>query len=234
MTGTRQAPGKLRLLYEANPIGFLIEQAGGAASTGESPSSTSQPRDMHQRTAFVFGSRAEVERIEAYHRDHERPPLRRAAVRLARSVPHRGQVTGRCQSSHPIIAVTGSSGAGTTSVTRTFQQIFRREGINAAFVEGDAFHRFDRAEMARRMAEATEAGNHEVQPLRPRSQPVRGAGDAVPRLRRAGGTGRSRAYLHDDAEAAPYGQRPGTFTPWEDVPRRHRPPVLRGPARRRS
>ena len=48
---------------------------------------------------------------------------------------------------HPIISVTGSSGAGTTSVRRTFEQIFRREGIAASFIEGDAFHRYDRAGM---------------------------------------------------------------------------------------
>ncbi|MBA2374466.1 MAG: class 1 fructose-bisphosphatase [Chloroflexi bacterium] len=62
--------GKLRLLYEANPIGFLIEQAGGRASTGEGPILAVQPEAIHQRTGFVFGSRQEVERIESYHRDH--------------------------------------------------------------------------------------------------------------------------------------------------------------------
>ena len=56
---------------------------------------------------------------------------------------------------HPIIAITGSSGAGTTSVMRTFEQIFRREGVKAAFVEGDSFHRYDREEMASRLVEAT-------------------------------------------------------------------------------
>ena len=60
---------------------------------------------------------------------------------------------------HPIIAITGSSGAGTTSVTRTFQQIFRREAIEAAIVEGDSFHRYDREEMKRRQVEAERAGN---------------------------------------------------------------------------
>jgi len=64
--------GKLRLLYEANPIGFLVEQAGGRASTGDGPILDVQPRDIHQRTALVFGSRAEVERIETYHRDHNK------------------------------------------------------------------------------------------------------------------------------------------------------------------
>ncbi|HYL17347.1 MAG TPA: phosphoribulokinase, partial [Burkholderiales bacterium] len=60
---------------------------------------------------------------------------------------------------HPIIAITGSSGAGTTSVTRTFQHIFRREKINAAIVEGDSFHRLNRAEMRAAMDEATRNGN---------------------------------------------------------------------------
>ncbi len=57
---------------------------------------------------------------------------------------------------HPIISVTGSSGAGTTSVKRTFEQIVRREKVSAAFIEGDAFHRYDRAEMRRKMADEAE------------------------------------------------------------------------------
>lgn len=60
---------------------------------------------------------------------------------------------------HPIIAITGSSGAGTTSVTRTFDNIFRREGVQAAMVEGDSFHRYDRVQMRQVMAEAEAAGN---------------------------------------------------------------------------
>ena len=66
--------GKLRLLYEANPIGFLVEQAGGRASTGDRPVLQVQPEGLHERTGFVFGSRVEVERIEAYHRDHNVRP----------------------------------------------------------------------------------------------------------------------------------------------------------------
>lgn len=61
---------------------------------------------------------------------------------------------------HPIISVTGSSGAGTTSVMRTFEQIFRREHINVAFVEGDSFHRYDRAEMKAAIADAHARGDH--------------------------------------------------------------------------
>lgn len=62
-------PGRLRLLYETNPIGFLIEQAGGRASNGRRPMLTVQPTALHQRIGFVFGSRDEVERIERYHRE---------------------------------------------------------------------------------------------------------------------------------------------------------------------
>jgi len=60
-------PGRLRLLYEANPVGFLIEQAGGRASTGRLPMLTVQPAHLHQRIGLVFGSKKEVERIERYH-----------------------------------------------------------------------------------------------------------------------------------------------------------------------
>ena len=63
-------PGRLRLLYEANPIGFLIEQAGGRASTGHRPLLDIVPESLHQRISFVFGAREEVERLERYHRDH--------------------------------------------------------------------------------------------------------------------------------------------------------------------
>jgi len=62
-------PGRLRLLYEANPIGFIIEQAGGRASTGRQPVLGVQPSALHQRIGLVFGSRHEVERIERYHSD---------------------------------------------------------------------------------------------------------------------------------------------------------------------
>ncbi len=60
-------PGRLRLLYEANPVGFLVEQAGGRASTGRGPVLAVAPRALHERVPFVFGSREEVERIERYH-----------------------------------------------------------------------------------------------------------------------------------------------------------------------
>jgi fructose-1,6-bisphosphatase I / sedoheptulose-1,7-bisphosphatase len=60
-------PGRLRLLYEANPVGMIMEQAGGRASTGEKPMLGVQPTSLHQRIGLVFGSKNEVERIERYH-----------------------------------------------------------------------------------------------------------------------------------------------------------------------
>ena len=118
---------------------------------------------------------------------------------------------------HPIIAVTGSSGAGTSSVSRTFQQIFRRENLTAAFVEGDAFHRYDRAEMAAKMASEAASGNHRFSHFGPESNLFEEL-DTLFRNYSTGGGGRVRKYLHDEDEATPYGQPPGTFTPWEDVP----------------
>lgn len=117
---------------------------------------------------------------------------------------------------HPIIAVTGSSGAGTTSVMRTFQQIFRREGVDAAYVEGDSFHRYDRAEMKLAMAEAFDRGDHTLSHFGTEANLFEEL-EALFRSYGESGTGRVRKYLHDDAEAEPFGQPPGTFTPWEDL-----------------
>ena len=118
---------------------------------------------------------------------------------------------------HPIIAITGSSGAGTTSVSRTFEQIFRREGVKAAFIEGDAFHRYDRAEMRERMAQETARGNHHFSHFGPENNLFEEL-EALFRAYGESGCGRTRRYLHDEAEAAPLGLKPGTFTAWEDLP----------------
>jgi phosphoribulokinase len=117
---------------------------------------------------------------------------------------------------HPIIAITGSSGAGTTSVSRTFEQIFRREGIDAAFVEGDSFHRYDRTEMKRRMAEEVARGNQRFSHFGPEANLFEDLA-ALFKGYAETGQGRRRKYLHDDEEARPYGQPPGTFTPWEPL-----------------
>jgi phosphoribulokinase len=119
---------------------------------------------------------------------------------------------------HPIIGVTGSSGAGTTSVMRTFEQIFRREGVTAAFVEGDSFHRYDRAGMKQKMAEALARGDHDFSHFGPDAN-LFGELEALFRDYGEHGGGRRRKYLHDEQEAAPYGQQPGTFTDWEELPK---------------
>ncbi|MFC5995148.1 phosphoribulokinase [Pseudonocardia hispaniensis] len=118
---------------------------------------------------------------------------------------------------HPIISVTGSSGAGTTSVMRTFEQIFRREGVNAAFIEGDSFHRYDRVEMRAAMADAHGRGDDSFSHFGPEAN-LFGELEELFRTYGETGTGKVRRYLHDEVEAAPYGQEPGTFTPWENLP----------------
>jgi phosphoribulokinase len=118
---------------------------------------------------------------------------------------------------HPIIAITGSSGAGTSSVTRTFENIFRREKVSAAVIEGDSFHRHDRKEMRARQAQAEAAGNQNFSHFGPENN-LFAELEQLFRSYSECGRGRRRRYLHDPAEAAPYQQEPGTFTAWEDLP----------------
>ena len=118
---------------------------------------------------------------------------------------------------HPIIAITGSSGAGTTTVMWTFQQIFRREGVKAAIIEGDAYHKYDRTQMRKKMREEHDTGNQHFSHFGPDSNLFEELEKTFTSYG-ATGTGKARKYLHDAEEAAPYHQEPGTFTPWEDIP----------------
>jgi phosphoribulokinase len=118
---------------------------------------------------------------------------------------------------HPIVAITGSSGAGTTSVMRTFEQIFRREGVTAGFLEGDSFHRYNRAQMKQRMAEALERGKDNFSHFGPEANLFEELAELFA-VYGATGRGRRRKYLHDAEEARPFAQEPGTFTPWEELP----------------
>jgi phosphoribulokinase len=118
---------------------------------------------------------------------------------------------------HPIISVTGSSGAGTTSVRRTFEQIFRREGITAAFIEGDAFHRYDRDGMEEAMLHARKRNNFTFSHFGAEANLLEEL-EAVFREYHEHGSGRTRHYVHDADEAAIYGEPLGTFTPWQDFP----------------
>ncbi|MGE5466656.1 MAG: phosphoribulokinase [Ignavibacteria bacterium] len=118
---------------------------------------------------------------------------------------------------HPVIAITGSSGAGTSTVTKTFQHIFRREHITAAIVEGDSYHRYDRKAMKEAVATAGKAGNSHFSHFGPDANLL----DELELLFKTygeSGTGRRRYYLHNDEEAAPYKQESGTFTPWQEIP----------------
>ncbi len=118
---------------------------------------------------------------------------------------------------HPIISVTGSSGAGTTTVKSTFERIFAREKIAAAWIEGDAFHRYDRVAMRNAMAEAAANGNHHFSHFGPEANLLNELEDVFAHYGRTG-TGQTRHYVHDDREAERYGASPGTFTEWKPFP----------------
>ncbi len=118
---------------------------------------------------------------------------------------------------HPIISVTGSSGAGTTSVRNTFEQIFRRERVKAVFIEGDAFHRYDRHEMRRVMAEQATKGDHHFSHFGPQANLFEEL-EAVFRDYGELGQGRTRDYVHDVQESQRLGTPSGTFTDWKPFP----------------
>jgi phosphoribulokinase len=118
---------------------------------------------------------------------------------------------------HPIISVTGSSGAGTTSVRNTFERIFSRERIDAVYIEGDAFHRHDREAMARLTVEETARGNQNFSHFGPGTNLLAEL-DALFAAYAQGGGGQTRHYVHDAEEATRLGAAPGTFTAWEALP----------------
>ncbi|BAL23314.1 phosphoribulokinase [Azoarcus sp. KH32C] len=118
---------------------------------------------------------------------------------------------------HPIIAVTGSSGAGTTTVKHTFEAIFHREDVNAAIVEGDSFHRYTRDEMKCLIEDAERAGQRGISHFGPEGNLFEEL-EALFRAYGESATGRYRNYIHD-AEIAARRRLPiGTFSDWEDLP----------------
>ena len=142
--------------------------------------------------------------IEQFNADNERPPtLLKGSLK-------------KCRKKHPIIAVTGSSGSGTTTTGQAVRHIFRYLKAEAAFIEGDSFHRYSRPEMDVAIRKhkskvgilvifGPEANNFEAleQLFQDNSET---------------GQGKHRRYLHNFDEAVPYNQMPGTFTPWEALP----------------
>ncbi|MBZ0090903.1 MAG: phosphoribulokinase [Burkholderiales bacterium] len=124
---------------------------------------------------------------------------------------------------HPVIAVTGSSGAGTTTVKRAFEHIFSRESIQAAVVEGDSFHSLNRVEFREAVKKSEAEGNHNFSHFGPEANHFDKIAELFDTYGKTG-SGKKRYYLHNDDEAAEHNKRLGTalkggeFTPWEDVP----------------
>lgn len=116
---------------------------------------------------------------------------------------------------HPIVAITGSSGAGTSYVTKAFERIFRRERVRAVYIQGSAFHRYERTEMQEARRRAHEEGG-QISHFGPE-------GNFLDKLETlffqysATGTGMHRHYLHTREFADIWGQEPGTLTPWEEL-----------------
>lgn len=116
---------------------------------------------------------------------------------------------------HPIIVVTGSSGAGTSTVKGTFDQIFRREGVKAVSIEGDAFHKYSREDMKVQLEKHYQEGNHGFSHF---SYEANELGELERVFREYGetGQGKTRHYVHNDEEAAMFGAPSGQFSEWKD------------------
>lgn len=117
---------------------------------------------------------------------------------------------------HPIIAVTGSSGAGTSTTRHAFEHIIRRQDLRVAFVDGDGFHRFERETMHAAEADA-DARGEALSHFSPSANRLDDLADLFTEYS-AHGTGTTRRYLHDQNEAAEFEQMAGTFTPWAPLP----------------
>lgn len=117
---------------------------------------------------------------------------------------------------HPVIAVTGSSGAGTSTVKNSFEQIFRRQKLKATIVEGDSFHRYDREAMKKAVTESEKINGRPISHFGPEANEFEKL-EALFKEYSESGRGQTRLYLHNDEEAEPWQQKAGTFTPWKDI-----------------
>jgi len=117
---------------------------------------------------------------------------------------------------HPVVAITGSSGAGTSTVKNAFGHIFRNVGAEPVIIEGDSYHRYNRDEMKRVMAKKERIGNKYFSHFGPDANLF---DELEKTFKDYGEKGccRKRYYLHSDEEGRPFGQKAGEFTPWEDV-----------------
>ncbi len=118
---------------------------------------------------------------------------------------------------HPIVVVTGSSGAGTSTVKRAFEHIFLRDGVTPAVIEGDSFHRYNRADMRVQVSE------NNLSHFGPEANIFDKLEELFKQYSQSG-MGKKRYYLHSEEEAVEHNERlgtnlkPGEFTPWEDIP----------------
>lgn len=117
---------------------------------------------------------------------------------------------------HPVIAVTGSSGAGTSTTSQAFRKIFQQLNLRAAEVEGDSFHRYTRPEMDMAIRKARDAGKH-ISYFGPEANDFSLLEQTFIEYGQTG-RGHARKYLHTYDEAVPWNQVPGTFTPWQPLP----------------
>jgi len=117
---------------------------------------------------------------------------------------------------HPIIAVTGSAGAGTTSVRRVFDDIFRRQGIQAQHIKGDSFYRHEKAEMDRLIGESAGKKNR-ISYFGPEANLFDKLESTFSQYGKVG-QAEMRHYIRDENDVALFGQDIGTFTPWKKMP----------------
>ena len=116
---------------------------------------------------------------------------------------------------HPIIAVSGSSGSGTSIANSAFMYIFRKHGINPAIIDGDCFHRYDRNEMDKLSAKAEKEGKH-LTHFGPEGNLFEELENVFSEYSKKG-VGKKRFYIHDEKEASEHNSAPGTLTPWEPL-----------------
>ena len=219
-------PGRLRLLHEANPIAMIVEQAHGAASSGRgrildrlpARCKNACPRSSVPKKRCSGSSGITRPSIAA--KPHVRDPACLTRARSSGRANHVGQTSGhrhyrllRRRHDHR---------------QDDLRQIFRRENVTPAVVEGDAFHRYDRNEM-RDDDRRSHQGRPSLQPFRPRGQSLRRVRDALSRLRRNGQRPDPQIPPRRE-EAAPYNQAPARLRRGK-TSSRNRLALLRGAAR---
>ena len=209
--------GRLRLLYEANPIAMLIEQAGGMATDGFGRILDLVPADIHEHVPLIFGSSDKVERVIALYAAQRTAGRRndRCSRCVACSSPDRK--INSMSVKHPIISVTGSSGAGTTTVRSTFERIFLREKIERCLDRGRRVSSLRSQRHAAGDGRTPQTPATTISAISVRKQSAGGAGKTYSRNTAA--TDQAKPGTMSMMTSRPSGSAPpGTFTEWERFP----------------